>query len=165
MCWKCFKFSNWSILSRSLSLFTNQLWSRLCKTVFQAKPKGPDQGKSSLFYLTIPTHSATTRPKRVRFIGEKIPITIKQGKITCAGKDGLPWHFHPHNRWWQHCQWSAQDSWLRLGGRRTGHCANHIDPCKKTCLFRKKVNQVYIIVVGMLRKGNKSFPPNLIVIE
>ena len=29
------------------------------KALFQARPKGPDQGKSSFIYLTIPTPSAT----------------------------------------------------------------------------------------------------------
>ena len=39
--------------------FFNTLNVNVFKAVFQARPKGPDQGKSSFIYLTIPTPSAT----------------------------------------------------------------------------------------------------------
>ena len=39
--------------------FFNTLNGDVFKAVFQARPKRPDQGKSSFIYLTIPTPSAT----------------------------------------------------------------------------------------------------------
>ena len=132
---------------------------QLCKAVFQARSLlGPDQGKSSLLYLTIPTLQCQYKAKESAIhrrednlqncaihTEDSLQNWVEREKVTCAGKDGQPWHCHPRNQWWRHCQWLAQDSWLRPGARRTGHCANHIGPCTKQSILNVHIHFMFLI--------------------
>ena len=82
-------------------------WFTCARLVFQARPWGPDQGKSSFLYLTIPTLQCHKRPKRVRFIGENKTRVMRL--LTF-------WQNHPHPQWqqcWGRCR-------RRCRGRRRG---------------------------------------------